>query len=540
MNTGSCASLGDLTLIMSTATVAAPAPSSRPAVPVPKSLVVVVDVTPMLPGGGNGGAKWAVLSLIKQFLRQRPKWCWWLLTTAANDGFLGEMFPTAHRLRLIDEHGHLITSPKLLELPDGGRADLLFCPFTAPFHAIPAVPTVSTVYDLQFMAYSQFFTPAEVEERSRHFSQAATLCDRLICISGHVAEEVRRVTGLDEHRVRFIHLTMGDRLPAVNPDTAAAALAGLGLKTGRYLLYPANTWPHKNHAMLITAAGMYFAAHPESDLKIVCTGVSDDGRGRALRDAAVRMGLARRVLFPGFQDEQCFAALMSNARALIFPSLFEGFGIPVLEAMVNGVPVLSANTTSLPEVAGDAALMFDPRRPRQIVSAIDSIESDPELGRRLAAAGRLRAASLGTAATMAAGYLEIFAETLAERHRLSGQLYQQELTLRHWLANHPMVAAVFRLPHRVRGRLRSLLTRLGDAPGRLLGQAQRGRAVLSRRLPVLRLAMGRLRQVCARLPEAPGRLFGQLQRGRAALSRRLPVLRLAMGRLRRLFSGTRP
>ncbi len=475
--------------------------SSQPALPVPKSLVVVVDVTPMLPGGGNGGAKWVALSLIEQFLRQRPDWHWWLLTTAANDGFLGEMFPAAHRLRVLDEQGQVIAPPKLRALPGGGRANLLFCPFTAPFHATPSVPTVSIVHDLQFAAYPQFFSRAEVEERGRHFSHAAVTCDRLVCVSDHVAEEVRRVTGLDRRRVRFVHNSMVDRLPAVDAETAAAALAGLGLAAHRYLLYPANTWPHKNHAMLITAAGMYFAAHPGSDLKIVCTGVSDDGRGRALRNAAVRMGLGERVLFPGFQDERCFAALMTQARALIFPSLFEGFGIPVLEAMANGVPVLSANTTSLPEVAGDAALMFDPRRPRQIVGAIETIENDPERGQRLAEAGSLRAAGLGTAASMAAGYLEIFAEALAERRRLSGLVRWQVLILRHWLAHHPTVAAAVRLPGRVRRGLRRL-------PGRVCGLA--------------------------------GRVPGQVQRARAAVSRRLPVLRRIMGRLRRFLSGSRP
>jgi hypothetical protein len=239
------------------------------------------------------------------------------------------------------------------------------------------------------------------------------------------------------------------------------------------------------------------------------------------------MGLADRVLFPGFQDEACFAALITHARALIFPSLFEGFGIPVLEAMASGVPVLSANTTSLPEVAGDAALMFDPRRPRQIVSAIETIESDPTLAGRLAAAGRSRAASLGTAAGMAAGYLEIFAETLAERRRLPGLLRWQVLILRYWLADHPMMAATVRLPGRIRRRLGSLLH---DSRYRAHQSMHRVSGLLHH---AWHHALYRLR-------EAPDRLFGQVQRARAAVSRRLPILRRMTGRLRRLLSGNRP
>ncbi len=462
--------------------VAVPPPLPLPG---PASLVVVIDVTPMLPGGGNGGAKWVALSLIEQFLRQRPHWRWWLLTTAANDGFLGEMFPSVQRLRVLDQQGQVIAPPRLRALPGGDRADLLFCPFTAPFHATPAVPTVSIVHDLQFAAYPQFFSAAEVRERTSHFFEAAALCDRLVCVSRYVAGEVRRVTGLGERRVRFVYNSMADRLPRVTAEAGAEALAGLGLTAGRYLLYPANTWPHKNHAMLITAAGMYFAAHPASDLKLVCAGVSDAPSGRALRAAVVRMGLGERILFPGFQDEPQFAALVTNARALIFPSLFEGFGIPVLEAMANGVPVLCANTTSLPEIAGDAALLFDPRRPGEIVGAIEAIESDPGLGERLVAAGTKRAASLGTGADMAAGYLEIFAEVL-QPPRLIGVTRRRVRLLRSWLAGDPMTAAVVRLPGRIRRRLCGL-------PARLKGQVQCGRASLGRRLPVLRMISRRLR-----------------------------------------------
>ena len=367
---------------------------------------------------------------------------------------------------MLDRQGRLIEAPQLQALPGGASADLLFCPFTAPFHAILPVPTISIVHDLQFAAYPQFFAKADIAERARHFSDAVAICDRLICVSDYVANEVRRVARLNHRRVGFVHNAIADRLPAVTPQDATAVLDRLGLVAGRYLLYPANTWPHKNHAMLITAVGQYFAAHPDSDLKLVCAGVSDDPRGRALREAVVRMGLAQRVLFPGFQDEPAFAALLSSARALIFPSLFEGFGIPVLEAMAMGVPVLSADTTSLPEICGEAALMFDPRRPHDIVRAIEAIETDPGLAVRLAAAGRVQARTIGTAETMAARYLAIFAEVCKERRRLRGQIGWRTLVMR---------------------RRAVRLARW------LFGRVQLVRAAAGRRLPAVRALVNRIR-----------------------------------------------
>jgi glycosyltransferase involved in cell wall biosynthesis len=120
------------------------------------------------------------------------------------------------------------------------------------------------------------------------------------------------------------------------------------------------------------------------------------------------MGLGDRVLFPGYASETEMAALYRASLGLLFPSLYEGFGLPLLEAMALGVPVLASDTTCIPEVAGDAALYFDPRVPRAIVSAIERLCTDPELGQRLVAAGRARAASLGDPDDEASEYLDLF------------------------------------------------------------------------------------------------------------------------------------
>jgi hypothetical protein len=209
-----------------------------------------------------------------------------------------------------------------------------------------------------------------------------------------------------------IHTRLFRRLAQASPEEAEHTLGRLGLKRDHFLLYPANFWPHKNHEMLLTAMGMYLSRHRESDLKLVCTG-APDARMECLRDFAERMGLGRRIRFPGFLPDGEFAALLQSCRAVIFPSLYEGFGMPILEAMAFGKPVLCSHATSLPEVAGDAALFFDPRRPAEIVGVIERVESDSELVSRLIERGYQRLAGFGGPADMAEQYLQVFREVVS-------------------------------------------------------------------------------------------------------------------------------
>jgi hypothetical protein len=118
------------------------------------------------------------------------------------------------------------------------------------------------------------------------------------------------------------------------------------------------------------------------------------------------------VMLIEFLPDEDFAGLLRACRAVIFPSLCEGFGMPVLEAMAFDKPVLCGNLTSLPEIAGDAALLFDPRKPMEIVRAIEQIETDSKLPSLLVERGRARLAAFGDAAGMARQYLDVLRNSL--------------------------------------------------------------------------------------------------------------------------------
>ena len=179
------------------------------------------------------------------------------------------------------------------------------------------------------------------------------------------------------------------------------------LKEQRYFVYPANFWRHKNHEMLLTAFTMARADKLPPDIKLVCTG-SPDARMTEVTDAAKGLGLTDSVIFPGFLADIEFAALLRASAGVVFPSLYEGFGMPVIEAMAAGSPVACSNCASLPEIAGDAALLFDPRKPTSIAEAMVRLATDEELRADLIAKGLQQADQFSQVEQMAREYWAVF------------------------------------------------------------------------------------------------------------------------------------
>ena len=218
---------------------------------------------------------------------------------------------------------------------------------------------------------------------------------------------------------------MPHRLKKQSAQDVDSILQRLGLRGNEFLLYPANFWAHKNHRMLLTAFVMYRARHPESNLRLVCTGALENEK-KVLQEAVYRMGQKDWIILPGFLTEEEFAAIFASCLALVFPSLYEGFGMPVLEAMALEKPVICSNVTSLPEVAGDAAFYVDPRKPREIVNAIERIATDKDLRKRLIDQGRHRLAESGGPEKMAREYLDVFLDVMRKpgpgAHILHGDL----------------------------------------------------------------------------------------------------------------------
>lgn len=403
---------------------------------------IVVDLTPILPGGDNGGAKLFVLELLTQLARIAPQTHFILLTQMASHEELACLdqhnvsrrmvlgHPGRHQIatrlhawagRLLTLlptrwHGHLLTlgirayryvqRTRTSALPNSLGADLLFCPFTAPTYADPHIPTVCTIYDLQYQVYPGFFAPEDVAQRAHAFTQASRRATALAAISDFSRQEAIQHGNINPARIRTIHPRMAQRIKK-GTKAPSPTIGRLGLVAGRYLLYPANFWKHKNHEMLLTAFGIACRNGLAADIKLVCTGAPSE-RQSYLAAATTIMNLGGRVIFPGFLPVEELADVMGKASGLIFPSLYEGFGLPVIEAMAAGIPVACGNLTSLPEVAADAAFLFDPRRPLHIANAMITLVENVARRERLIEAGINRAAEYADSERMAREYWDLF------------------------------------------------------------------------------------------------------------------------------------
>jgi glycosyltransferase involved in cell wall biosynthesis len=403
---------------------------------------IVVDLTPVLPGGENGGAKVFVLELLRRLAERAPQTQFVLLTQARAHEELAALDGSNVRRVMVLGAGGLpgmrslglrIFSRILLHLPGrfrraAGRlgymlltaskrrgsgsllrnldADLLFCPFTAPTYFELNIPTVCVIYDLQYKTYPDFFAPEDVAHRGRTFTEAARRSTVLVAISDYSRDVAIAEGKLDPAHIRTIHLHIS-RHSLGNAARDETILGRLQLVAGRYLIYPANFWKHKNHEMLLTAFGIARQGGLADDIRLVCTG-APGARQQWLKQATHSLGLEKHVLFPGYLANAELLALMTNSAGVMFPSLYEGFGLPVIEAMATGIPVACSNITSLPEVAGGAAILFDPRIPEQIAQAMISLAHDKELTARLIQAGKARAASFSDSRLMAEQYWELF------------------------------------------------------------------------------------------------------------------------------------
>ena len=289
-------------------------------------------------------------------------------------GFLLPVRPTLAVLRAVVE-------PLLLFL-DGN--DVFFAPnFFVPRRHLAAVRAlVPTVHDLGFLRLPQTVQRETLDNLRRHLPGALFAADAVIAVSAATARDLEEITGITSRRVHVIH-------EGVDPGFAAGAAAPPAGLPPRYVLFVSTLEPRKNVVTLLDAFARAAAAGYPGDLVLVGRWGWRTGAAQA---ALARSPVRDRIRHLDYLDRTALAAVVRRAEALVFPSLLEGFGLPVLEAMACGIPVIVSRVSSLPEVAGDAGLYVDPTSPDEIAAGIVRLAGDGRLAARLAAAGRERAA----------------------------------------------------------------------------------------------------------------------------------------------------
>ncbi len=277
----------------------------------------------------------------------------------------------------------------------------------APDHVCPQPMgwrTVVTVHDLAFLRYPESHTPASRAYYAA-LGRSVRQATRVICISEATRRDLLSATAVAEEKVRVVH-------EAPDPRFAAPAPAGRPLtdlsETGRpYFVCVGTIQPRKNLALVFQAlARLAPAERPE--LRVV--GAPGWG-GAEIAALPAQLGVAGDVRFLGRRSTAEVVALYRDALALIYPSLLEGFGLPVLEAMAAGAPVVASDRSSIPEVAGDAALLFDAQDATALATLLERVAASPRLREDLRARGRVRATHFSWERA-ARATLEVFDEAL--------------------------------------------------------------------------------------------------------------------------------
>ncbi len=270
------------------------------------------------------------------------------------------------------------------------RATAFFSPYyKAPLRApCPAVVTIHDLIPLRFPAYTRgpwrlYAAAFRAWARLLAGRAAAVITD-----SDHSKGELLAELGLAPDRVHVIPIGVGEEFrPGLPPEAIASATARYGID-GPYLLAVGNFLPHKNLFRLVEA----YSALPETPRRRTSLVLAGTAGGHGPARAVDPTTIARPgVILPGFIAPEDLPHLYAGAIALVCPSLAEGFGLPVLEAMACGTPVVCARAGALPEVAGDAALYVDPTDVRSIARGLEKVLEDESLRRDLAARGLRRA-----------------------------------------------------------------------------------------------------------------------------------------------------
>lgn len=269
------------------------------------------------------------------------------------------------------------------------RVDL----FHAPHYVVPPLvgcPVVVTIHDCIHLRFPQYLPNRAAHVYARTFMTiAARKARQIITVSHASKEDIQHYLHAQASKIEVIHNGLDARYLLPPDEASIANVRERFILNAPFILYAGNIKPHKNVERLIDAFAM-LREDGHQDLKLLLIG-DELSKYPGIRRLVHRHHLHAHVRFLGFVPDATLAALYRLASIFVFPSLFEGFGFPPLEAMASGTPVVTSNVSSLPEVVGDAALLVDPLNPAAIAGAMARVLSETTLRRDLIARGYARA-----------------------------------------------------------------------------------------------------------------------------------------------------
>jgi glycosyltransferase involved in cell wall biosynthesis len=332
-----------------------------------------------------------VRNLLRQLARQDDTNDYVVFCRASDCDAVEELGP---RFRAVVETAKPYSIAEQFALPMALRREGVEL-FHEPHYVLPPLTpcrSVVTIHDCIHLRFPQYLPNKVAYAYARGQMWAAThQAARVMTVSEASKRDILRYFRVPESRIDVIYNAIDDRFwqaPTAEDVTRVRERYRL---TDPFVLYAGNIKPHKNLERLIEAFHLMRQNNPNlATVQLLIIG-DEISKYASLRRAVHRNKLHKHVRFFGFVSDQTLAALYRLADVFVFPSLYEGFGLPPLEAMASGCPVITSNVSSLPEVVGDAAVMIDPYEPAAIAGAMDRVLTTPALREDLRGRGLERA-----------------------------------------------------------------------------------------------------------------------------------------------------
>jgi glycosyltransferase involved in cell wall biosynthesis len=346
---------------------------------------------------------------------------YYLVGAAARFEQLGELPQNFHFLPLQNPETNFANYLEMHKVINAHQVDLIHVPHTFWRPLITKAPFVITVHDLlDYMYRARTNNGARRMMHSYFTRQVMHHAARIFAVSNFTKRDVGRFFNVKPEKIEVVYNALDENFLRGHSTAAEQAIIrGRYQVDSPFLLYAGRISPHKNVARIIEAfsalKGELAKEGTYPDLKLIVIG-DEVSKNPDIRRAVIRSGVQHDVRFLGYVSIDVLRVFFDMAKVFVFPSLYEGFGLPPLEAMAHGTPVVASNTSALPEVVGNAALMVNPENVFEISRALLRVLTDQSLRERMKAAGIEQAHRFSWDASVGR-MLEIYAQVVAEHKR---------------------------------------------------------------------------------------------------------------------------
>lgn len=245
--------------------------------------------------------------------------------------------------------------------------------------------TITTIHDVAFLTYPQFFTHNNLMVAEKVLSRQLAVSEKIIAVSAFTKKELVEKCEVDPNKIRVVYNGYDRHNISPDPELIRLTKNKYGI-AGRYILFIGTIEPRKNIKKLLDA----FALLRENDCKLVVAGKKGWYYDNIFVDLA-KLKIEDRVVFTGYITDREKHALLEGAEIFVYPSIYEGFGIPVLEALAHGLPIIAGNNSAVPEVVGNAGILVNVLDEDEIAARIGELLGDEKMRKKFSAAAKLQA-----------------------------------------------------------------------------------------------------------------------------------------------------